>query len=64
MGRAMIVCPKTGKYVFTGIAMDRVSFEGVQMSGNSVTCPECGQVHVWDKKDVHWIEEQARAPRP
>jgi PHP family Zn ribbon phosphoesterase len=59
MGEAMIKCPKTGQYVKTGIAMDRKSFETVEMSGNSTHCPACGDTHVWSKKDVHWIEPLA-----
>jgi hypothetical protein len=56
MGEAMIKCPITGKYVPTGISLDRATFESIEMSHNSSTCPACGGVHQWDKKDVHWIE--------
>ena len=59
MARIMIVCPSTGKYISAGIAMDRMSFESCEMSGNQVGCPECGEVHTWDKKDAHWIDEIA-----
>ncbi len=59
MGVAMIKCPKTGKFVDAGITLDRATYSAIQMSGNATRCPECGETHVWDKKDVHWIEEQA-----
>ena len=48
----MIKCPKTGKEVPTGVAMDQMSFRTAKLSNNSVGCPHCGGSHVWGKKDV------------
>jgi len=49
----MIKCPKTGKEISTGIAMDTESFKSATLTNNSVTCPHCKQTHVWSKKDAY-----------
>lgn len=48
----VITCPTTGNDVPTGIAMDQASFDSAALRGNSFTCPACGKVHAWDKKDA------------
>lgn len=53
MPMVMIKCPKTGKDVPTGIAMDKKSFDTSQMSGNRLRCPHCGDTHVWNKSDAY-----------
>ena len=52
MADVQIKCPVTGKWVSTGFDMDRISFEGSDLSNNSVGCPACGGMHTWDKKDA------------
>jgi len=53
MFNVMIVCPKTGELIPTGIAVNsRSSFENSQFKKNSVKCPKCGKNHIWSKKDV------------
>ncbi len=49
MPKLMIRCPKTGKAIFTGIVMDKASFESSSLSENSVQCTECGNAHTWNK---------------
>jgi endogenous inhibitor of DNA gyrase (YacG/DUF329 family) len=55
MGQVVIKCPKTGKSVPTGMAMDKRAFEGSTLSNNAIGCPHCGQTHVWSKLDA-WVE--------
>lgn len=50
--RVMIACPQTGESISTGMAMDEESFESAALSQKSVQCPECGQIHTWDKEDA------------
>ena len=57
MGMLMIKCPSTGKYVPTGIVMDRSSFETCRLENNAVHCPECSEVHTWGSADARLIEE-------
>lgn len=54
MADVMIKCPKTGGDVPTGVTMDSSSFEAAEMSGNSFTCPDCGELHTWSKDDA-WV---------
>ena len=56
MAKVMIKCPTSGKPVFTGMAMDKSSFEVASLSRNSVKCPHCGNMHTWDKKDAYLVE--------
>jgi hypothetical protein len=55
MGKLMIRCPNTGKPLFTGIAIDRATFENPTnvFRNNTVgPCPHCGQMHTWSKEDA------------
>lgn len=52
MPMLLIRCPLTGEPVPTGISMDARSFQTATLSNNSVGCPHCRQVHVWNKEDV------------
>ncbi|MGH6890181.1 MAG: hypothetical protein ACREHF_13470 [Rhizomicrobium sp.] len=54
MPMVMIKCPKTGKEVPTGIAMDKKSFESSEMANNKLHCPHCKEMHVWNKADA-WV---------
>ena len=53
MASLMIKCPVTGKDVPTGIVMPPEALANVSLSNMSVECPECHQVHVWNKKDAY-----------
>jgi hypothetical protein len=50
----MINCPNTGKPIFTGVSMDRYSFEqdNKAFSDTGASCTECGEVHPWQKQDA------------
>jgi endogenous inhibitor of DNA gyrase (YacG/DUF329 family) len=54
MGRIMINCPNTGKPVFTGMTMDRESFEqdSNAFSQTGTPCSECGELHKWQKQEA------------
>ena len=52
MGQIVIKCPVTGRLVPTGMGADKSSFEASSYEGNSFQCPECGNMHTWDKKDA------------
>lgn len=58
MGRVMIKCPKTGKMIDTGMAMDEQSFRSSTLQNNQVGCPECGQTHTWDKDDAVVVSKE------
>jgi hypothetical protein len=57
--RLMIRCPKTGKAVPTGIAMDPASYVSVSLENNVTRCPHCGEGHRWSKEQVFWETESA-----
>lgn len=56
MAIIMIKCPKTGKDISTGMAMDKASFQSSSLSQNITSCPHCGNQHTWDKKDA-WLQD-------
>lgn len=57
MPSVMIKCPKTGKAVATGVAMDKRGFESAELTGNTFgPCPACNESHTWDKKGA-WLKE-------
>ncbi|MEY2485491.1 MAG: hypothetical protein QOH39_1139 [Verrucomicrobiota bacterium] len=50
--RLMIKCPKTGKPVYTGVAMSEGAFKSATLHDNAIGCPQCGEQHVWNKEDA------------
>ena len=63
MARVMIACPDTGKPIYTGMSCDEVTFETIQLTDRPVLCPECGQVHTWNKQDAY-VESEEDAHQP
>ena len=55
MARIFVTCPETNMPVYTGLAMDRPSFESSTLEDERVTCPHCGKVHVWQKEDAFLV---------
>lgn len=48
----VITCPKTGKDVSTGMAASKDAFASSDFRQNSFQCPDCHEMHTWDKKDA------------
>ena len=61
MARVMIACPDTGRPIYTGVSYDEVTFESSQLADKSVFCPECEQVHTWNKQDAY-LESEGGCP--
>jgi len=59
MPTVMITCPKTKESVSTGMAMDKASFDGSTLAGNTIKCPACGEKHTWSKEDAFLADEEA-----
>ena len=53
MIQAMILCPKTGRAVPTGIVFGSLAaFDATTLANNSVTCAACGDSHLVDDTTV------------
>jgi hypothetical protein len=55
MARIFVTCPETNMPVYTGLAMDKSSFESSTLRDKRVTCPHCGKVHVWQKEEAYLV---------
>jgi len=63
VNRIMIKCPKTGKLVYTGFAMDAQTFEMLPIEDQDpIQCPACREMHRWKKRDA--IIERESSPLP
>ena len=51
--RVMIQCPVTGRAVPTGLTADPATWKARSIGLNRASCPECKQVHAWDKSDAY-----------
>lgn len=58
MPMLMIRCPNTGKPLPTGIAMPKRALASASLIDKFLTCPHCGKVHIWDKEDAFFEEEE------
>lgn len=62
MPQLLINCPKTGKPLGTGIAMDAESLATSVLENNTCgPCPHCGEDHVWSKPDA-WLMGDGNRP--
>lgn len=59
-----IVCPTTGKDVSTGIETEEESFAMLPGFTLSLTCPECGAVHLWADMGGHLVETPMSYQKP
>lgn len=57
MARIFVTCPETNMPVYTGIAMDESSYESADFENETVKCPHCGKVHMWQKEDAYLVGE-------
>jgi ribosomal protein S27AE len=52
MASVMIVCPETGREIYTGIETDETSFAKLPDVLSRTQCPICGHEHVWTRHDA------------
>jgi endogenous inhibitor of DNA gyrase (YacG/DUF329 family) len=58
LNRIVIKCPTTGKLVYTGFAMDPITFAALPVEDmDPIKCPACNQLHRWKKKDALFERE-------
>ena len=55
-----IVCPTTGKEVSTGIQTDEESFSMLPGFTLTLTCLECGKIHLWANMSGHLVETRPK----
>ncbi len=61
MFQAMIICPKTGKAVPSGIAFGNLAaFDGTTLTNNVVRCAACGENHIVDNSTVKVFPQEQR----
>jgi hypothetical protein len=48
----VIICPKTGQEVPTGIVTDIQTFVGLPKGETQLDCSVCGDVHTWRARDA------------
>ena len=61
MPRIMITCPKTGKPIHVINVAKRSKFETGMFTNMRIECPECGQMHTWNKSDAY-LEGDSPSP--
>lgn len=59
MARAMIICPETGKAIYTHLNFSWNTFDTTRIGEQSIQCPKCGKVHTWRREDAY-LEEDGR----
>ncbi len=52
MSQAFIVCPNSEKYVYVGLNLEWLELETLEIGDQTLTCPVCGETHVWNKDDL------------
>jgi uncharacterized protein YbaR (Trm112 family) len=52
MAQAFILCPTTKNYVYVGMNLEWLDLETLALKDEELTCPQCGEKHVWNKDDL------------
>ncbi len=52
MRTIMIKCPKTGRWISTGINVHPETYSSIPEAVAKTRCPDCGEDHWWSKKDA------------
>ncbi len=52
MPQLFIICPNTGKEVYTGLNMDWFALDSYNLGEQSLVCRRCQETHTWTKDDV------------
>lgn len=52
MSQAFILCPVSEKHVYVGLNLEWREVEALDLGEQEVTCPHCGERHVWNKDEV------------
>ena len=50
--RILVRCPATARLTATGLTIDEDLYTDAALKKYKQTCPHCGQMHTWTKKDV------------
>jgi hypothetical protein len=58
----MIVCPRTGQAISTGIETDDYTLRQIDDVPSRTLCPHCGLVHTWWKREA-WLGDPVEQPR-
>jgi hypothetical protein len=59
--QVVIRCPVTGRAIPTGLTADPRTWNDRPIGLNRVSCPECKQIHAWNKNDAY-LEGQGGSP--
>ena len=63
MGAIMILCPRTGEQVPTGIETDRMGYALMQDGRFTMHCWRCGGDHQWSKRWAKFVLAETVTPR-
>ncbi|MGE3935238.1 MAG: hypothetical protein AB7F67_18395 [Rhodospirillaceae bacterium] len=47
------MCPRTGRYAYTGQNLSWNEIDSLDLGQQSFECKECGDCHTWTKNDAH-----------
>jgi hypothetical protein len=64
MAMIMIRCPATGQQAFTGIETHADSVSMIPPVNTRLTCPRCGQVHIWSILEAELVPGIPATPQP
>ena len=53
MSQVLITCPETKRPVYTGLNYEWPSFESADLPRQTLKCPQCGNIHSWQKSEAY-----------
>ena len=52
MSQAFILCPTTKEFVYVGLNLEWLNIDTIELVEQTLSCPLCGQDHVWNQEDL------------
>lgn len=52
MSQAFVFCPESEVWIYTGLNVEWMGLDTLELGKQKITCPKCGQLHEWTTEEL------------
>ena len=52
MSQAFVFCPQSESWIYTGLNVEWLGLDTLQLGQQQIACPKCGQEHEWTTEEL------------
>ena len=52
MSQAFVYCPQSEDWVYTGLNVEWLGLDSLELGKQKITCPKCGELHEWTTEEL------------